>query len=164
MAGAVALAALAGAFAVELGFLLVGGRQLHVGEDLAGAWAALTGHWMPGTEELAFAVSALVAVGPRRRAGRHALAAAARPRRPGPLERRPRARGRTGRGWGEDSLAPFLLRQDKAFFFAHGGVLAYRTVRETAVVSSDPVGPPGAAPRILRDFIAHARERRGGRS
>ena len=54
---------------------------------------------------------------------------------------------------GSDSLAPFLLREDKSFFFAHGGVLAYRTLRETAVVSSDPVGPPGSAPLILRDFL-----------
>jgi lysyl-tRNA synthetase class 2 len=58
-----------------------------------------------------------------------------------------------------DSLAPFLLREDKAFFFAHGGVLAYRTLRETAVVSSDPVGPPGHGPLILADFMHHAEKR-----
>jgi lysyl-tRNA synthetase class 2 len=58
--------------------------------------------------------------------------------------------------YGTDSLAPFVLRADKAFFFAHGGALAYRTIGATAVVSGDPVGPPGAAPRILRDFIAFA--------
>jgi lysyl-tRNA synthetase, class II len=58
-----------------------------------------------------------------------------------------------------DSLAPFLLREDKAFFFAHGGVLAYRTLRDTAVVSSDPVGPPGHEPWILRDFLRHAASR-----
>ena len=58
-----------------------------------------------------------------------------------------------------DSLAPFVLREDKAFFFAHGGVLAYRTLRETAVVSADPVGPPGSAPAILRDFLRLAEAR-----
>lgn len=57
---------------------------------------------------------------------------------------------------GSDSLAPFVLRSDKAFFFGHGGVLAYRTLGGTAVVSGDPVGPPGAAPAILADFLAHA--------
>jgi lysyl-tRNA synthetase class 2 len=58
-----------------------------------------------------------------------------------------------------DSIAPFTLRADKAFFFAHGGVLAYRTLRETAVVSGDPVGPPGSAPAILAEFLGFARRR-----
>ena len=49
-----------------------------------------------------------------------------------------------------DSIAPFVLRADKAYFFSHGGVLAYRTLRETAVVAGDPVGPPGAAARDPR--------------
>jgi lysyl-tRNA synthetase class 2 len=53
---------------------------------------------------------------------------------------------------GEDSLAPFALREDKAYHFADGGLLAYRTLRETAVVSGDPIGPPGSAPAILADF------------
>jgi lysyl-tRNA synthetase class 2 len=66
------------------------------------------------------------------------------------------------RRYGDDSIAPFLLREDKSFFFAHGGVLAYRTLRETAVVSGDPVGPPGSAPQILADFLPFA-ERRGWR-
>src|SRR5439155_10125839 len=61
---------------------------------------------------------------------------------------------------GHDSLAPFVLRADKAFFFSRGGVLAYRTLRETAVVSGDPVGPEGSAPAIVADFLAFA-ERRG---
>ncbi len=63
---------------------------------------------------------------------------------------------------GSDSLDPFMLREDKAFFFAHGGVLAYRVLRDTAVVSGDPVGPPGAAPGVLADFLALA-HRRGWR-
>jgi lysyl-tRNA synthetase class 2 len=60
---------------------------------------------------------------------------------------------------GTDSISPFVLRADKAFHFAHGGVLAYRTLRETAVVSGDPVGPPGSAPAILASFLEFARER-----
>jgi lysyl-tRNA synthetase, class II len=60
---------------------------------------------------------------------------------------------------GADSIAPFLLRADKAFFFAHGGVLAYRTLRETAVVSGDPVGPPGSAGAIVSAFVAFASRR-----
>ena len=57
---------------------------------------------------------------------------------------------------GVDSIAPFTLRADKSFYFCHGGLLAYRTVRATAVVSGDPIGPPGAAPRILGDFLVLA--------
>src|SRR6185437_5311072 len=36
---------------------------------------------------------------------------------------------------GTDSLSPFLLRPDKAFAFAAGGVLAYRVIGGTAVIS-----------------------------
>jgi lysylphosphatidylglycerol synthetase-like protein (DUF2156 family) len=60
---------------------------------------------------------------------------------------------------GDDSIAPFALRADKAYFFSHGGVIAYRTLRETAVVAGDPVCPPGAAAAILADFEAFARGR-----
>lgn len=58
-----------------------------------------------------------------------------------------------------DSLAPFALREDKSFFFAHGGVLAFRTLRGTAVVSGDPIGPAGTAPSILAEFEAEAAAR-----
>jgi lysyl-tRNA synthetase class 2 len=51
-----------------------------------------------------------------------------------------------------DSLAPFALREDKSFHFACGGMLAYRTLRGTAVVSGDPIGPRGVAPEILASF------------
>lgn len=61
--------------------------------------------------------------------------------------------------YGGDSLAPFVLRADKAFFFAEGGALAYRTLRDTAVISGDPVGPPGRAPAILAAFLAFASDR-----
>ena len=58
--------------------------------------------------------------------------------------------------YGRDSLDPFALREDKAFFFARDGFLAYRTLRETAVVSGDPVGPPEAAVGIVADFLVFA--------
>ena len=58
---------------------------------------------------------------------------------------------------GEDSIAPFALRADKAFHFAAGGAVAYRVVRETAVVAGDPIGPEGCAPGALASFLEHAR-------
>jgi lysyl-tRNA synthetase class 2 len=60
---------------------------------------------------------------------------------------------------GEDSLSPFMLRPDKALQFAAGGVLAYRVIGETAVVSGDPVAPDGCAPDVLGSMLALARAR-----
>ena len=58
---------------------------------------------------------------------------------------------------GDDSLSPFILRPDKNMHFAAGGVVAYRVIGETAVVSGDPVGPDGAAGEILGDLLRLAR-------
>ena len=58
---------------------------------------------------------------------------------------------------GEDSIAPFALRADKAFHFAAGGAVAYRVVRETAVVAGDPIGPEGCARAAMESFLEHAR-------
>jgi lysyl-tRNA synthetase, class II len=58
--------------------------------------------------------------------------------------------------YGEDSLSPFVLRPDKALAFAAGGVLSYRVIGGTAIISSDPVAPPGAAPQVLRSFLEQA--------
>jgi lysyl-tRNA synthetase class 2 len=58
-----------------------------------------------------------------------------------------------------DSLAPFALREDKSFHFACGGMLAYRTLRGTAVVSGDPIGPGRLAPAILASFEREAAAR-----
>ena len=63
---------------------------------------------------------------------------------------------------GSDSLSPFLLRPDKAFAFAAGGVLAYRVIGGTAVISADPVGPPGTEAEVLATFQDQA-HRRGWR-
>jgi lysyl-tRNA synthetase class 2 len=60
---------------------------------------------------------------------------------------------------GEDSIAPFILRPDKAFQFAAGGVLAYRLIGETAVVSGDPVGPDESVSPVLSSFLGLARQR-----
>jgi lysyl-tRNA synthetase class 2 len=60
---------------------------------------------------------------------------------------------------GEDSLSPFILRPDKALQFAAGGVLSYRVIRGTAIVSSDPVGPGDHAPAVLASFLDLARAR-----
>lgn len=61
--------------------------------------------------------------------------------------------------FGVDSLSPFVLRPDKAFHFHDDGVLAYQVIGDTAIVSGDPIGPPGIAPRVLRSFRDLARER-----
>ncbi|HEX3689881.1 MAG TPA: phosphatidylglycerol lysyltransferase domain-containing protein [Solirubrobacteraceae bacterium] len=60
---------------------------------------------------------------------------------------------------GTDSLSPFLLRPDKALSFAAGGVLAYRVIGATAVISADPVAPDGAAADVLCVFQDQARRR-----
>src|SRR5436190_4247088 len=60
---------------------------------------------------------------------------------------------------GHDSLDPFALREEKTFFFSHGGLLAYRTLRGTAVVSGDPIGPPGSGMAIVADFLGFAAEK-----
>lgn len=64
--------------------------------------------------------------------------------------------------YGEDSLAPFILRSDKSFHFHGEGVLAYRVIGETAVISGDPVAPDGEAAAVLRDFREHARKQGWG--
>jgi lysyl-tRNA synthetase class 2 len=60
---------------------------------------------------------------------------------------------------GSDSLTPFLVRPDKALSFAAGGVLSYRVIGGTAVISADPVAPEGAAGEVLADFRDQARRR-----
>jgi lysyl-tRNA synthetase, class II len=61
--------------------------------------------------------------------------------------------------YGQDSLSPFMLRPDKALQFAAGGVLSYRVVGGTAIISSDPVAPEGATADVLASFlpVAHSR-------
>jgi lysyl-tRNA synthetase class 2 len=57
-----------------------------------------------------------------------------------------------------NSLDPFALRDDKSHFFAGGGMLAYRTVGRTAVVSADPIGSAD----VVEPFLSHAAEQGWG--
>jgi lysyl-tRNA synthetase class 2 len=63
---------------------------------------------------------------------------------------------------GEDSLSPFVLRPDKSFAFGADGVIAYRVIGRTAVVSGDPVGPTGSVPALVGPLVRRARHA-GGR-
>jgi lysyl-tRNA synthetase class 2 len=63
--------------------------------------------------------------------------------------------------WGADTLAPFALRGDKSYFFAEDerALLAYRVVGGVAIVSGDPIGPPGELCRLVGRFLDFAHER-----
>jgi len=65
------------------------------------------------------------------------------------------------RSWGTDTLAPFVLRADKSYFFDadESAFLAYRVVNGVAIVSGDPIGPLPAFDELLGRFIAFARSR-----
>ena len=65
------------------------------------------------------------------------------------------------RAWGVDTLAPFVLRADKSYFFGpdESAFLAYRVVGGVAIVSGDPIGPPASFDELLQLFVAHAHER-----
>jgi lysyl-tRNA synthetase class 2 len=63
--------------------------------------------------------------------------------------------------WGADTLAPFVLRNDKAYFFTpdESAFLAYRVVGGVAIVSGDPIGPDDRADELVAAFVRHAHER-----
>ena len=63
--------------------------------------------------------------------------------------------------WGVDTLAPFVLRADKSYFFSEDDLafLAYRVVGGVAIVSGDPVGPAAELDRLIARFIEFARMR-----
>jgi lysyl-tRNA synthetase, class II len=148
-----ALVGLGAAYATTLVMLLLTGRSAHLEASAVRAAQAVAGAVPPGRLGLAVALAAgalVVAlreiVAPVRSrdghgAGEHAQAAA------------------LIAAHGDDSFAPFALRADKAFHFAHGGVLAFRALAGTAVVAGDPVGPPGSAAPILGSFLRAARTR-----
>ena len=161
IAATVAVGSLAAAFSVELGFVMVSQRRGQLDAAFSGAWSAFEhgAWWLSSGEPVAVVLDVLMVI---------ALVAAAvfvhallRPAAAADGHSSPdhwRAAGIVAR-WGSDSLDPFALRQEKAFHFDHGGLLAYRTLRETAVVSGDPVGPPGSAGRIAASFMRFAAER-----
>jgi lysyl-tRNA synthetase, class II len=153
------VAAVAASYIVAAVTLLASDRATGVAQAMKGAasWLATGGNWLDSAEPLAIALDALMIL---------SIAAAALFIR---VFLRPAhcAVGHTAAeheraaaivsAYGDDSLDPFALREDKSFHFAAGGVLAYRTLRETAVVSGDPIGPPGSAPAIVASFESYAR-------
>jgi lysyl-tRNA synthetase class 2 len=63
--------------------------------------------------------------------------------------------------WGTDTLAPFVLRGDKSYFFddEESAFLAYKVVGGVAIVSGDPIGPPERFRGLVASFLAFARSR-----
>ena len=58
--------------------------------------------------------------------------------------------------YGSDTLAYFVLRDDKSFFFSSDGeaMLGYTYLGGYALVSGDPIGFPSSVPLLLDEFIA----------
>jgi lysyl-tRNA synthetase, class II len=161
IAGTAAVGAVAAAYMLDTAALLVSERARGLGSALTKSWGALTSGawWLSSGEPIAIALDALVVLALI--ASALFLRALLRP-----------AEGRNGHTWedhvraaqlvaryGGDSLDPFTLREDKAFHFAHGGFIAYRVLRETAVASGDPIGPPGSVAAIVADFADFAASR-----
>jgi lysyl-tRNA synthetase, class II len=63
--------------------------------------------------------------------------------------------------WGIDTLAPFVLRADKSYFFTadEAAFLAYRVVSGVAIVSGDPIGPRDRLDELIGQFVEHAHRR-----
>jgi lysyl-tRNA synthetase, class II len=63
--------------------------------------------------------------------------------------------------WGADTLAPFVLRGDKSYFFSEDerSFIAYRVVGGVAIASGDPIGRAGQDGELLDSFISFVRER-----
>src|SRR5260221_2192113 len=63
--------------------------------------------------------------------------------------------------WGVDTLAPFVLRSDKSYFFTddEAAFLAYRVVSGVAIVSGDPIGPRDRLDELIGRFVDHAHHR-----
>jgi lysyl-tRNA synthetase class 2 len=63
--------------------------------------------------------------------------------------------------WGVDTLAPFVLREDKSYFFDEDerAFVAYRVVGGVAIVSGDPIGPPERFEALVGSFLQFARTR-----
>jgi lysyl-tRNA synthetase, class II len=150
-----ALVGLAAAYATTLLVLLLTGRSAHLAPTALRAAATLSGG-EPATR-LGLQVGLALAAGAVALALRELVAPAAACDGHSCAEHA-RAARLVG-AYGDDSIAPFALRADKAFHFAHGGVLAFRALGGTAIVAGDPIGPPGSAAPILASFMAVARAR-----
>jgi lysyl-tRNA synthetase class 2 len=142
-------------YAVALGLLLVSGRSPGIGHAVLRATVALVAGALPGgpAADVLHVVGAGIVLAAI--VGCRVLLAPSRVRDGHTAAEHTRAAAIVA-AHGRDSVAPFALRADKSFFFSHGGLLAYRVLRETAIVTGDPVAPAGAAADVLRDFAAFA--------
>ena len=63
--------------------------------------------------------------------------------------------------WGTDTLAPFVLRADKSYFFAddEDGFVAYKVVGGVAIVSGDPICSAEVFDALVAAFIVYTRAR-----
>lgn len=161
VAGLVAVGALAVAYTLDAVALLASDRVEGIGQALTGsAHGLMSGDWwMKSGEPIAIALDVLLALALFAAVlcvralllpvvARHGHSCADHQKAAEIVVRH-----------GADSLDPFALREDKSFHFAHGGFLAYRTLRGTAVVSGDVVGPPKRRRDIAADFIDFAAAR-----
>ena len=161
VAGLVALVALIAAFAAALGVLVATSYAPGFGDAALRAAAAsielVPARGMSDTAAIGLHVMLAVAAGALVLLLRLLLA----PKRvsDGHDEESHRRAAALIAAHGDDSIAPFALRADKAFHFASGGMLAYRALRETAVVAGDPIGPPGCAAPVMASFLERARAR-----
>jgi len=124
------------------------GRHVNGSPHLAGAF----GEWFPLSLMLIGAGTTCWIVGGWLAPWRHRVQQEARDRaRAEELVRR----------FGSDTLSPFALREDKAYFFAEDrdAFLAYRVVGGVAIVSGDPIGRRDAFGRLVARFVEHAHER-----
>jgi len=60
--------------------------------------------------------------------------------------------------YGGDTLDYFALRDDKDYFFAADGVVAYSVRRGICLVSPDPIGPPATRGALLSEFLTFVEE------
>ena len=163
LAATVAVGAVAGIYAINCGTWVLHKRTDSLSAALSGgarllssgAWLRAHGPWKTAAELLFVAAVGAAAIALR---GLLRPTPAHEGHSPGEHQRAVAIVNE----FGDDSLSPFVLREDKAFFFAHGGFVAYRTIRETAVVSGDPIGPAGSARAILAAFLGYA-DRHGWR-
>src|SRR3954467_7541245 len=161
LAATVATAGLALAYTLDVAFMLTTGRARGLGPALESAATTLVNGawWLSSGSPTAVMLDVLLVIALGACALLlHALlrpAQAATGHTPADHERAAEIVTR----FGHDSLDPFALREEKSFFFSHGGLLAYRTLRGTAVVSGDPIGPGWGGRALVGDFIGFAAEK-----
>ncbi len=154
--GMVAVTAIVLAYAFSVTMQLVTGRSAGLGRALHNGFHGLLSGRFTSTEPSSITLDALVLLGliaaavwvvqllgPGRSIDGHS---------PADHERAAEILSRHGR----DSLAPFALREDKAFYFAADGLLSYRVLHGTAVVAGDPIAPSGRESEVLASFAEHA--------